>query len=152
MHPRLFVCLCCLVSLSACEPKAPEQPTKPPLPNTATLRDTTAARPALKAHIETGGQRAEYSAYFEGAQLAEIEEASTGASAEYLYRGARLLKYTQSSPRGTTQLELDDQGRVQRASNGHRELAPAEIDAIVSRAQLLRSHALAQQASRTHAQ
>jgi hypothetical protein len=143
---RLLVCLAWLVWLSACEPKAPD-PTKPPLPNTATTLVDAADRPSLKARIQTGDQHTEYRAYFDGAQLTEIKE----ADATYHYRGARLLKYTQSSPQGTTLLELDDQGRVVRATNGGRALAQTDIDAIRTRAQLLRSHALAQQASRSHA-
>ena len=98
----------------------------------------------------------QYNAYFDGSQLSQIDEAPLDAQApvaEYHFRGARLLKYSRADAAGeTTILELDERGRVQRALAGTRALATTEVDVIRTRAQLLRSHALAQQASRMHAQ
>lgn len=145
-----------LFGLSACKPKAPEKPNKPPTPNTAEVAPDLDRRPTLTTQIAAGGKRTQYSAYFDGPQLTEIKEsagAANGAVSEYHYHGARLLKYTHAEPTGeATLIELDDQGRVQRAVAGARELAATEIDAIRTHAQLLRSHALAQQASRMHMQ
>lgn len=160
MKSARLLSLALLLVLSACEPKAPEKPDKPPTPKTVqpaqSPDEDTDTRPALTSHINAGGQRTQYRAYFEGPQLTEIKESSgspNDAVSEYHYHGARLLRYLQAAPAAeTTLIELDEQGRVQRAVAGSRELAATEIDAIRTHAQLLRSHALAQQASRMHTQ
>ncbi|MET0656617.1 MAG: hypothetical protein ABW110_00465 [Steroidobacteraceae bacterium] len=156
MRTATLLFLLLVVGVSACKPKAPEKPNRPPTPNTAVVAPDSERRPTLTTHIAAGGKRTQYSAYFDGQQLTEIKERAdpaSGAISEYHYRGARLLKYTHAEPtREATLIELDDQGRVQRAVAGTRALAVAEIDAIRTHAQLLRSHALAQQASRMHLQ
>lgn len=157
MKARMLVCIASVLLLGACKPKAPEQPDKPPTPSALTaLADADAPPPTLTSRINAGGRMTQYGAYFDGQQLTQITETpldAQGPRAEYHFHGARLLKYSQS---GTTteviHLELDEQGRVREASSGTRALAQTEIDAIRSRAQLLRSHALAQQAARMHAQ
>lgn len=155
MKPVTLMYLVLALGLGACEPKAPEKPNKPPTPNAATLSAQTESGPAFKSHIDANGKRTAYSAFFDGQQLTQINEAegaSGGVVSEYRYHGARLLKYSRAASGETTVLELDDQGRVQRAVAGTRELAAAEIDVIRTHAQLLRSHALAQRASRLHTQ
>lgn len=155
MKPATLAYLCLVLCLSACEPKAPEKPNKPPTPSATSVVQEAETRPHLTSHINAAGVSTKYSAFFDGAQLTEIKETYSGSDpivSAYHYRGARLLKYEQAVPAGaSTLIELDEQGRVQRAVAGTRELAAAEIEAIRSRAQLLRSHALAQQASRMHA-
>lgn len=155
---KLRTLACCLTGtllLSACEPKAPEAPTKPPAPSAASAAAPSAEeheRPTLQSRFDSAGRRTQYAAYFEGPQLARIEETPDGGgpTAKYTYRGARLLKYSQPGNSGEVILELDDRGRVQRALVGQQTLAQTEIDAIRTRAQLLRSHALAKQATKMH--
>lgn len=147
-----------LSMLCACEPKAPEKPAQPPSPTAVSPSQAAAdtahdERPTLSSRIDAGGRSATYRAYFEGTQLTDIEETGTAdrAVSEYRYHGARLLKYTHTASQAApTLLELDEQGRVQRAVAGNRTLGAEEIAAIRTRAQLLRSHALTQQATRAH--
>lgn len=151
MKTAVLASLLLALGLSACKPKAPEQPNKPPIPNAQELSQISDTRPHLSSHIDAGGRRTQYDAFFEGSQIVSIRETADDLIAEYHYRGGRLLKYMQTRPAtDAKELELDERGRVQHAVAGARALATEEIDAIRTRAQLLRSHALAQRAIRMH--
>ena len=67
----------------------------------------------------------------------------------YEFYGARLTRYSgeQLLGPGATQLEFDLQGVLLSQPTA---LSSSDIEAIKSRGQLLRSHALAQQATRAH--
>jgi hypothetical protein len=111
----------------------------------------------LSAEIQAAGARTRYDAHFTEGQLTRIAEkrvrASGGeASGDYEFRGARLLRYAGAPLEGdgALALELDMQGRVVEARIDGRPARPEEIDAVRSRAQLLRSHALTQSATRAH--
>jgi hypothetical protein len=82
----------------------------------------------LSGQINAAGIAATYAATFaDGEQLRIVEQRADSRSGEYEFRGARLLHYSGAGA------------------------APAqEISAIRERAQLLRSHALAQQTTRDH--
>jgi hypothetical protein len=157
MKPTYVASIAIVAMLCGCKPKAPEQPTRPPTPTTIAQSPASdrGEQPTFASRIQTGGRTVDYRAYFDNGRLSRIRESAAdrdGIQTEYDFRGARLLKYEQvSSGAAPLTLELDDQGRVQHAAAGSRTLAEAEIATIRSRAQLLRSHALAQHASRTHA-
>ena len=98
-----------------------------------------------------------YQAYFSGQKLQRISETRARADAEsaagdYEFQGGRLLRYAGRALRSEAPLELrfDLQGQVTLASAGERSASPEEISEIRARAQLLRSHALAQRAARSH--
>jgi hypothetical protein len=163
MNLRIVAAIVAALVVSGCKPKAPEQPSKPPTPTAASAAPVDSAqfnpasdveRPTLTSAIESAGRRTQYVAYFDGTQLARIEETPEGGGpvAEYRFLGARLLRFSQTagSDAGTV-LELDDRGGVQRAMAGAAAMSQADIDDIRTRAQLLRSHALAQRASKMHA-
>jgi hypothetical protein len=67
----------------------------------------------------------------------------------YEFYGARLTRYSGQPLHGalTVQLEFDLQGVVASNAAG---LSGIDIEELETRAQLLRSHALAQQAARSH--
>jgi hypothetical protein len=94
----------------------------------------------------------QYSAGFSAAQLryiAETRDATGSVQGRYEFYGARLTRYSgaQLLAPAAVELEFDLQGTLLSKYPG---LASSEIEAIKTRAQLLRSHALAQQASRAH--
>jgi hypothetical protein len=80
------------------------------------------------------------------------ERAAMGhqASGRYDFYGARLVRYSgeQLHETGSVDLQFDLRGAVLGDTAG---LSAADLDAIKTRGQLLRSHALAQLESRSHA-
>lgn len=95
----------------------------------------------------------EYSASFATNQLRVIAETREAggrrAPGRYEFYGARLTRYSGERllAAGTAQLEFDLQGVLLSRPT---ELSSSDVEAIKTRGQLLRSHALAQQATRTH--
>lgn len=111
----------------------------------------------LDAELETGDGSTRYQAHFSQTQLLRIDESRTrGAGTQagsYEFYGARLVKYDGAglTSDAQVQLEMDPQGRVAKALAGGQSASAEEITAIRERAQLLRSHALTQRATRSHA-
>jgi hypothetical protein len=107
----------------------------------------------LESAITTGGMQATYRATFQDDQLRHIGEtrASNGGG-EYEFQGARLMSYAGGplSGAGPIEIQFNLQGGVTMSRAPSGEVSPEEITAIRTRAQLLRSHALAQRATRTH--
>ena len=111
----------------------------------------------LKASLNSGNVTATYRAAFEAGQLKRISEersadGSAARHADYVFQGARLIEYTGAALQSgaTVELRLDLQGGLLAANGSAGKPDQSEINAIVNRAQLLRSHALARQASRSH--
>lgn len=104
--------------------------------------------------IDAGGIATRYTPEFAGDSLVRIEEERVGGKGRgtYAFQGARLLRYEGAPVEGTGALllEFDLQGKTLTARNGSASATEEEIDAIRARAQLLRNHALAQHAARTH--
>jgi hypothetical protein len=105
--------------------------------------------------VNAGGVSASYAAHFDNEKLVRIEEerrAQGGAmlTGEYTYQGARLLNYRGAKPTApaSLNLEFDMQGAL-RSGQGP-DVTEDDVAAIRNRAQLLRSHALAQRSSRGH--
>lgn len=113
------------------------------------------------AHVVTafiGNVSTRYAAHYDGEALVQITEQRQGtppdvADATYLFRSARLMRYESPTLDGKDWLvlEIDPQGQVLVARNGTEPASNEEINAILTRAQLLRNHALARRATQTHA-
>jgi hypothetical protein len=120
-----------------------------------TTDSATAADPNVtRAKLNASGVAAEYAARFESEKLISIDEQrqpqpESTLTGQYTYQGARLLRYQGAKVTEPAQLDLqfDLQGMVQGRGP---EVSDEEITAIRNRAQLLRSHALAQRATRNH--
>jgi YD repeat-containing protein len=119
----------------------------------------------LSSSVTAAGVPTRYDAYFDGQQLKVIVESRQGAAAaehgEYQYLGARLLEYAGGALASTTEtagdieLKFDTQGRLLSARDREdpsRTIEQAQIDGLRARAELLRSHALAQRSVSAHQQ
>ncbi len=149
-----------LLALGACSKETPTSPSpstplvtapapasQPPGPSDIGPAET------LSSHINAMGIAATYAATF-GAQeqLRIAERRANSRNGAYEFRGARLLHYSGSGLSSAEPIELrfDLQGALTLSKAGSGPVPPAEISAIRERAQLLRSHALAQKTSRDH--
>jgi hypothetical protein len=107
----------------------------------------------VSSRINAAGVAATYEATF-GAQeqLRIAEQRADSRNGEYEFRGARLLHYFGaglSSPE-PIELRFDMRGALTLSKAGAGAVPAEEVGAIRERAQLLRSHALAQRATRDH--
>ena len=134
---------------------------EPAKPVASVPADTAASLPAesadvLRAKLTAGGIATEYAALFEADQLGSILERRSVGSAtldgEYAFKGARLIEYRGAKVGDAAQVELqfDMQGILQSGQGPN--VSEEDIRAIRNRAQLLRSHALAQCATKMHQQ
>lgn len=142
-----------LLALGACS-KEPAPPASAPLAAAIPQApDTAAAAHTVSSRINATGMEATYKATFEeGERLRIAEERADSRSGEYEFRGARLLHYSGgglSSP-DAIELRFDLQGALTLSKAGAGAVPAEEISAIRERAQLLRSHALAQKTTRDH--
>lgn len=145
--------------LSSCaKDEAPASQSAGPAITPSLDQDQTTPVDILTARVAAGGIPTTYQAYFTTGQLTRISETRANAADEivrgdYEFHGARLLRYIGISVRGTSVLELefDLRGRVVVSRAGASTASAEEINEVRDRAQLLRSHALAQRASRSHA-
>jgi hypothetical protein len=148
-----------LLALGACS-KEPAQPTPSGPLVTAPARPqdaSTGAQPSVSqtvsSHVNATGVAATYDATFVAGQLQRIDEQRADAHrGEYQFRGARLLHYRGSglSSADAIELRFGLQGALTFASAGAKPVPAEEISAIRQRAQLLRSHALAQKSTQEH--
>jgi hypothetical protein len=142
-----------LLALGACSREPP--PSAPANMPLVTAPAPAAAAPAdtLTSHVNAAGIPATYQATF-GAQeqLRIAEQREDSRNGAYEFRGARLLHYSGSGLSSAAPIELafDLRGAVTVSKAGSGPVPPEEISAIRQRAQLLRSHALAQKSSRDH--
>lgn len=142
--------------VTGCTKKQPATAETSPVAEEQSLSplDTAADGNSLTAKITTAGIAAKYTAHFDADKLTRIEETRTadGRQAAYEFYGARLLRYSgaATASAATLALEFDMQGGVMSAKATPGPLAESEISAARNRAQLLRSHALAQRSTRAH--
>jgi hypothetical protein len=128
------------------------QTTQQPLVTTAAQTEPAKAKIA----IEAGGTSGSYTPHYEGDRLVEIREERSGANGtvqgRYQFRGARLMRYEGAGFEDDHMLsaEFNLEGRLVAARKGDGQAAEEEIIQVRRRAQLLRSHALAQHASKMH--
>src|SRR5262245_14733527 len=142
------------LALGACSKEASAPPPSTPLVTAAPQApQTTVDARTLSSHINAAGIAATYEATFAEEQQLRIAEQRAGSrNGEYEFRGARLLHYSGaglSSP-GPIELRFDLQGVMTLSQTGTGAVPAEEVSAIRERAQLLRSHALAQQTTRDH--
>ena len=149
----LFLSSICLVGCSK-SPAPQSHTTGPQTPSTATPDLPSESTHVLRAKLTAAGIPTEYAAMFEANQLAQIvEHRRSGGevlAGEYAFKGARLIEYrgarlTDAAP---LDLQFDMQGIL--LSGQTPTVSEEDIRAIRNRAQLLRSHALAQRATRQH--
>ena len=111
-------------------------------------------RATLSSRINAAGIAATYEATFEEGERVRIaEQRADSRNGEYEFRGARLLHYSGGglSSADAIELRFDLQGALTAREVGRGgTVPPEEISAIRERAQLLRSHALAQKTTRDH--
>jgi len=142
-----------LLALGACS-KEPAPPQSTPLaPAIAAPKAASAAAPTLSGHINAAGIASKYDATFEdGERVRIVEQRADARSGEYEFRGARLLHYSGSGLSSAEPIELrfDLQGALELAKAGAGTVPPEEVSALRERAQLLRSHAVAQKANHDH--
>ncbi len=144
-----------LVAGCSKQPAPMESP--PPPPSATTAMPSVQAHDAdvTRAKLDTGAMSAQYAAHFENEKLVRIDEervlqAGPALGGEYTYQGARLLHYRggKIAAPATLDLKFDLQGVL--LSGRGADVTDEDIAAIRNRAQLLRSHALAQRATRIH--
>ena len=137
-----------LLALGACS----KEPAPPQIAPLRTCSDACArvirehAR-TVSSHVTAAGIAATYDATFEqGERLRIAEQRADSRNGEYEFRGARLLHYSGSglSNAAPSRAPLRSAGRAELAKAASGTVPPEEISAIRERAQLLRSHALAQ--------
>jgi hypothetical protein len=114
----------------------------------------SASDTTLTAKLAAAGIPTKYTAHFEADKLVRIDETRQldQRRGSYQFYGARLVKYSGAavgSPQ-TLELEFDLQGALKSEQANSGTAAATELSAIRERAQLLRSHALAQRSTRAH--
>ena len=142
-----------LLALGACSKEPAPTQSAPLAPAITQTNDTAASTRTLSGRINAAGIEATYEATFEEGERVRIaEQRADSRKGEYQLRGARLLHYSGSglSSADAIELRFNLQGALELARSGSGTVPPEEISAIRERAQLLRSHALAQQTTRDH--
>jgi hypothetical protein len=142
-----------LLALGACS-KQPAPPQSTPLaPVVAPAKTEPANAATLSGQLNAAGIAAKYDATFaDGEQLRIVEQRADSRTGEYEFRGARLLHYLGNglSSAASIELRFNLQGAMELAKSSAGAVAPEEISTIRERAQLLRSHALAQKNNHDH--
>ena len=108
----------------------------------------------MRGNVAAGGIPTSYAAYFDQDHLGRIIETrkpadSSNATGDYVFTEARLIQYKGTALHSDAAIELtfDLHGVLTAATPG---IDSQEIAAVRTRAQLLRSLALARHASQTH--
>lgn len=141
-----------LLVLGACSKQAPA-PQTPLVAAAAQTQQAPAAAEKISSHVNAAGIAAKYEATFAAEEHVRIvEQRADSRNGTYDFRGARLLHYSGSGLSTADPIELgfDLQGALTLSKAGAGAVPAEEVSAIRERAQLLRSHALAQRSSRDH--
>jgi hypothetical protein len=146
-----------LVFVVGCSEEASERPRQsadnPPLVTAPAPSEHAATAPI---HTEAGGIPATYVPYYQDGSLARIAEERQASGethpGQYEFHGARLTRYSGTSlqGQGPVELEFNLQGALIASRGASGSVSDDEVAAVRSRANLLRSHALAQKTTRTH--
>lgn len=151
MHTSRYIAIFAAALLTSCsKAPAPGEPQAPP----AAAALPPESENVLHAELSSGATHIEYAAQFEADQLTRIVEHRRRDGAvfegEYEFKGARLLHYSGTKLADSTMLDLrfDMQGVLQ--SGAGPNVSEEDVRAVKNRAQLLRSHALAQKDTRGH--
>ena len=150
--PAALTLIVCLALAGCSEPEAVPATPLPLLPSA----DSNARIAPLRGSVTAAGVAATYDAVFAQSQLQSIRErraSDPGSQSVYEFHGARLLRYAGApltSPGESVVLTFDTEGALLSARQGNAQVAELEVQEIRTRAQLLRSHALAQHAIHAH--
>ena len=143
-----------LLALGACSKESATTQSAPLTPAIAPTTDAAANSRTLRGRINSAGIAATYEATFAEEERVRIaEQRADSRQGEYELRGARLLHYSGNGLSSADDIELrfSLQGVLELAKSGSGgTVSQEEISAIRERAQLLRSHALAQKTTRDH--
>ena len=143
-----------LLALGACSKGTTTTQSAPLTPAIAPTNDAAANSRTLSGRINAAGIEATYEATFaEDERVRIAEQRADSRRGEYELRGARLLHYSGNGLSSADDIELrfSLQGVLELAKSGSGgTVSQEEISAIRERAQLLRSHALAQKTTRDH--
>lgn len=142
-----------LLALGACSKEPPAPPGTPLAAAIPHAPNAAADAHTLNSRINAAGIAATYAATFGAQQQLRIaEQRADSRNGEYEFRGARLLHYSGSGLSSADPIELrfDLQGVLTLSKAGAGPVPAEEVSAIRERAQLLRSHALAQRTTRDH--
>jgi hypothetical protein len=142
-----------LLALGACSKEPAPLQSTPLAPAITPMKAATTDANTFSSQINAAGIAARYDATFaDGERLRIVEQRADSRTGEYEFRGARLLHYSGGglSTAGPIELRFDLQGALELAQAGAGAAPPEEISAIRERAQLLRSHALAQKTNHNH--
>jgi hypothetical protein len=160
-----------MLLVSGCSQRHPAQSAAPPVPQdsqspsaapaAANVQSETAPAPedsgsVVRGAFAPGGLATTYEAHFRDNQLQRITEQrkSTGGAdnGNYGFYGARLMQYQGDALHSGARIELkfDMQGSVIASSSSAGKVSDAQINAIRTRGQMLRSHAMARRATQGH--
>ena len=142
-----------LLALGACSKEAAPPQVAPLASAVAPTKASSTNARTVSSRVTAAGIAAKYDATFEqGEQLRIAEQRADSRNGEYEFRGARLLHYSGAGLSSAEPIELrfNIQGALELAKSASGTVPPEEISAIRERAQLLRSHALAQKTNHNH--
>jgi len=142
-----------LLALGACSKEPAPPQTTSLAPTVAPAKAAATDARTVRGRVNAGGIAATYDATFAAGERVRIaEQRADSRNGEYEFRGARLLHYSGAGLSSAEPIELrfDLQGALELAKSGSGSVPPQEISAIRERAQLLRSHALAQKSDHDH--
>jgi hypothetical protein len=153
LHRTVALGFVACVLFVGCSEKAP--PPVTPETSAPMAESQPDAANVTRSKLNAHGVPTQYAAEFDAEKLVKItEERTSGSGAtldgEYTFQGARLLRYrgAKVQQEGQLDLQFDLQGVLQ--SGRGPDVTDEDIATIRDRAQLLRSHALAQRAARGH--
>lgn len=155
---RWLLALIASVTLSGCTEHPSSAPTPPSNADTAGATTPDPAADTVKANASPGGVPTAYVAYFDAGQLQRITETrqpegAGAARGEYVFYGARLMRYRGAALHNGASIELnfDTQGVLTSSNtNASTPIGDEEVGTIRNRAQLLRSVALARRSTQSH--
>lgn len=150
---RYVLSICAALLIGGCSDKSAAPA---PQPATATQEAPMQRDPnTTRAKLNALGIPTDYAARFDTEKLVSIEEQRRPTDGEvldgeYFFEGARLIRYrgAKVSRPAALDLQFDMQGALQ--SGAGPDVTEEDIIAIRDRAQLLRSHAVAQRSARAH--
>jgi hypothetical protein len=142
------------MTMTSCSNESTPQPASTAPAASPTVAEDANHGDVVRAKLTAGQIPTEYAAHFAAQQLTRIVETrhigGTTLGGEYAFQGARLLHYrgAKLDDAASLDLQFDMQGALQSGQGPN--ISDEDIRAIRNRAQLLRSHALAQRATRDH--
>lgn len=157
MMYRHLSLLCTAIVLCSCSEKREPPTLQAQPPAAAAVEDAPSQNDpnTTRAKLNALGIPTDYAARFDSDKLVSIEErrqppGGAALDGEYFFEGARLMRYrgAKVSQPATLDLQFDMQGILQ--SGAGPDVTQDDVIAIRDRAQLLRSHAVAQRAARGH--